>query len=73
MEGVDSSLTGGLWVVHKIVPNFENYRVVPYVANGFDVPWNAALLPALLTTLGFLLPCLFIGYLSLALRELEEK
>jgi hypothetical protein len=47
--------------------------VVPYVANGFDVPWNAALLPALLTTLGFLLPCLFIGYLSLALRELEEK
>jgi hypothetical protein len=73
MEGVDSSLKGGLWVVHKIVPNFENYRVVPYVANGFDVPWNAALLPALLTTLGFLLPCLFIGYLSLALRELEEK
>lgn len=73
MQGVDSSLKAGLWVVHKIVPDFDNFRVVPYVANGFDVPFNAALLPALLTTLGFLLPCLFIGYLSLALRELEEK
>jgi len=73
MQGVDESLKAGLWVVHKIVPNFDNYKVVPYVANGFDVPWNSALLPALLTTLGFLLPCLFIGYLSLALRELEEK
>jgi hypothetical protein len=73
MDVTDNVLKSGLWVVHKIVPNFDNYKVVPYVANGFDVPWNSALLPALLTTLGFLLPCLFIGYLSLALRELEEK
>ena len=73
ITAVDWVLKKGLEVVHKIVPNLENYRVIPYVANGFDVPWNSALLPALLTTLGFLLPCLLLGYLSLALRELEEK
>lgn len=73
MRHFDSALIGGLKVVKMIVPNFDNYRVIPYVANGFDVPWNSALLPAILTTLGFLVPCLFLGYLSLASRELEDK
>jgi hypothetical protein len=45
----------------------------PYVANGFDVPWSAALLPSLAMTLAYLLPCLLIGYYSLTLRELESK
>ncbi len=73
MQNLDAGLRYGLWVIHKIVPNFANYQVSPYVSNGFDVPWDSALLPALLTTLGFLIPCLLLGYLSLALRELEDK
>jgi hypothetical protein len=45
----------------------------PYVANGFDVDWNAAMLPSIAVTLAYLVPCLIIGYYSLKLRELESK
>ncbi|MFQ5732373.1 MAG: ABC transporter permease [Planctomycetaceae bacterium] len=70
---IDNSLHGLLKGVFQIVPDFDNYRATPYVANGFDVPWSSALLPSLMTTLAFLIPCLVLGYLSLAKRELEEK
>ncbi|MCH8829609.1 MAG: hypothetical protein IID45_08535 [Planctomycetes bacterium] len=70
---VDKGALFGLWAVHKIIPNFNNFRVIPYVANGYDVPWSAALLPGLMTILGFAFPCLVIGYFSLTLRELEDK
>lgn len=69
----DNALLGVAWGVHKIVPNFNNFRTAPYVANGFDVPWGPALLPAILTVIAFFVPCLIIGYFSLNLRELEEK
>jgi len=73
LENIDRTLLIGLKGVYRIIPDFDNYRVIPYVANGFDVPWDAALLPAVVSTLGYLIPCLLLGYVSLASRELEEK
>lgn len=69
----DKTLLGLVKGVYRITPDFDNYRASAYVANGFDVPWNSSLLPALMTTLGFLVPCFILGYVSLAKRELEEK
>ncbi len=73
MQVTDKAILGGLWVIYKTVPNFNVYSLSPYVANGFDVPFDAGLLPALAMTFAYLIPCLFIGYFSLRLRELEAK
>ena len=73
MELTDRVINGGLWTVYKTVPDFNVYSLTPYVANGFDVPFDAGLLPALAMTLAYIFPCLFIGYFSLRLRELEAK
>jgi hypothetical protein len=73
MEFTDNLINRGLWTVYKVVPNFNVFSLTPYVANGFDVPFDAGLLPALAMTLAYLFPCLFIGYFSLRLRELEAK
>jgi hypothetical protein len=63
----------GLWLIQQIIPNFDYYRMAPYVANGFDVGWNSALLPSIAITAAYVLPCLLIGHYSLKLRELESK
>ena len=73
MKGTDKVILGGMWTVYKTVPNFNVYTLAPYVANGFDVPFDAGLLPAIAMTLAYIFPCLFIGYFSLRLRELEAK
>ncbi len=70
---LDGAILKCLWVIQNIVPNFRYFRLSPYVANGFDVPWSAALLPCLAVTCAYILPCLLIGYYSLTLRELEAK
>lgn len=70
---LDQGALSGLAVVRYIIPNFTYFDMTPYVANGFDVPWDASLLPSLLLTIGFLIPCVVIGYFSLQLRELEAK
>ncbi|MBM81054.1 MAG: hypothetical protein CMJ78_10730 [Planctomycetaceae bacterium] len=62
-----------LWIVQNIVPDFSHFRMSPYVAEGFDVPWDSSLLPALIVTVAYMIPCLLIGYYSLCLRELESK
>ncbi|MFN0198062.1 MAG: ABC transporter permease [Planctomycetaceae bacterium] len=62
-----------LWLVQHVIPDFSFYRMSPYVANGFDVSWQAAMLPSLLITLGYVLPCILIGYYTLRFRELEAK
>jgi hypothetical protein len=56
-----------------VIPDFTYFDMTPYVANGFDVPWDASLLPSILTTIGFLIPCIILGYFSLQVRELEAK
>ena len=73
MKFTDQVINRGLWTIYKTVPNFNVFSLTPYVANGFDVPFDAGLLPALAMTLAYLFPCLFIGYFSLRLRELEAK
>jgi hypothetical protein len=73
MKIVDMVINRGLAALHQAVPNFNVFSLTPYVANGFDVPFDAGLLPAFAMTLAYLLPCLFIGYFSLRLRELEAK
>ena len=73
MKATDEVITGGLWLVYNTIPNFNNFRATPFVANGFDVPWDAAILPGLFTVLAFLIPCLLLAYYSLRLRELEAK
>ncbi len=73
MKFIDQILLNFLWVMQNLIPNFEHFRMSPYVANGFDVPWSAAMLPSLVVTIAYLLPCVLIGYFSLAMRELESK
>ncbi len=73
VAAIDGFLNQGLWIVQNIIPDFRNFRVAPYVANGFDVPWSQALAPSIGVTLAYLIPCLIVGYYSLSLRELEHK
>ncbi len=74
MQLVDWGLKLMLWSVRYYIPNGEYFNRMPeYLANGFDVDWMRSLLPCLLVTVGFFIPCLFIGYYSLQLRELESK
>ena len=65
---------GGLRMVKNIVPQLGVYTEGRrFVENGFDVPWGSCLLPALFTLLGFVIPCVLIGFVSLRFRELEAK
>jgi hypothetical protein len=72
----DEWIFNGLGVIRNVIPDFTHFDGSVYVANGFDVPWSdagAAVLPSILTTLGFFIPCVILGYFSLQLRELESK
>ncbi len=73
MEWLDTRVFQGLTLVHQVIPDFTYFNMKQFVANGFDVPWSASLLPAVATVLGYLLPCVVLGYFSLQLRELEAK
>lgn len=73
---LDPPIFEGLNVLRHVIPNFNYFNTTKYVANGFDVPWgtiDAALLPAIATTLGYLIPCIILGYFTLQVRELEAK
>ena len=70
---IDSVFTQGIIAVRYIFPNFEYFDLTPYIANGYDVPWNSALLPGICVVVGYLIPCMLIGFISLKLRELEAK
>ena len=74
MQWVDWTLELFVWSIRYYIPNCEHFKLMPeFVAKGFDVPWMESLLPAILVTVGFLIPCLFVGYFSLQSRELESK
>ena len=70
---VDDVLVDCLWLVQHIIPDLSAFGMSPYVASGFDIPWAGAMLPAIAITVGYIIPCLLIGYFSLSLRELEAK
>lgn len=73
MTGIDKVLLGGLWLMQHLIPDLTAYSMSPYVANGFDVPWDVAMTRCIAMTVGYLIPCLVVGYYSLTLRELEAK
>lgn len=73
VQKLDYSLLFALTLAFDAVPDLRPFDMTDYVANGFDVPFNTAFLPSLCTVLGFLVPCVIVGYFSLQLRELESK
>ncbi len=72
-KGVDRAMSGFVWGVSHLVPDFSQFRYTEYSARGFDVPMKSAILPGVFLLLGFLLPCFLLAYFSLKLRELEAK
>lgn len=73
MKSIDQVLLSGLWLTQHLIPDLSSFVMSPYVANGFDVPWGVAMFRSLAMTIGYLIPCLLVGYYSLTLRELEAK
>jgi hypothetical protein len=73
VKALDDIELNGLWAVQHLFPDFGMFDTTEYVANAYDVPWAEALLPCLMTTVGFCLPWILVGYFSLRLRELEAK
>ncbi|WP_437185991.1 ABC transporter permease [Planctomicrobium sp. SH668] len=70
---IDQGVFGMMRLVSAVIPDLRYFSTSEFPANGFDVPWNAMLLPSLLITLAFLIPMTILGYFSLQLRELEHK
>ena len=56
-----------------LIADFNTYQMAKVVADGYDVPWSSAVLPAIMLTLAFLVPCVVLGYYCLKSRELESK
>jgi hypothetical protein len=73
MKAIDNLVLNLLWAVQHLFPDFGSFDTTEYVANAFDVPWAAAMLPSLATTAGYCLPWILVGYFSLRVRELEAK
>lgn len=73
MHGIDNVMLGGLWLMQHLIPDLGSFVMSPYIANGFDVPWDVAMFRSLAVTIGYVIPCLLVGYYSLTLRELEAK
>ncbi len=74
VKTLDTGVVGILDVASNIIPDFSIFSdSAAYIENGFDVPWNSSVLPAILTFFGFLVPCIIIGAACLKFRELESK
>jgi hypothetical protein len=74
IKGIDEYVVkNALWLVQQTFPNFSYFGMSTYVAKGFDVDFRAAILPSIAIALGYLIPCVLLGYYSLKLRELESK
>ena len=70
----DRGTTAVLDAASRVVPNFGVFSdATAYVENGFDVPWNSSVLPALATFVAFLIPCVLLAAAFLKFRELEAK
>lgn len=73
MRLFDAGLTNFLWLCKQVIPRLQYFNMSEYVSNGFDVPWDASVVPSILVTLGYLVPCVLLGYFALRIRELESK
>jgi hypothetical protein len=70
---IDEILLRGMWGLQHLFPNLATFDTTEYVANSFDIPWAESLLPNLAVTVGYCLPWILVGSISLKLRELEAK
>lgn len=73
IQWIDQRIIEWLGAMQNIIPDFRMFDGTPYLANGFDIPVLVRTYPILLTTIGFLIPCLLVGTYSLIMRELEAK
>ena len=74
IDSVDKVSTALLQGANQVIPDFGMFsKSAAYVENGFDVPWNTSMLPAILTFVGFLIPCVLLAAAFLKFRELESK
>ncbi len=74
IDAADQVNFGLLNAASNIIPDFSNFTsAAAYIENGFDVPWDSSVLPAIATFVGFFLPCIIIGAACLKFRELEAK
>ena len=74
IASLDKVSTAFLQGANQVIPDFGMFsRSATYVENGFDVPWNTSMLPAILTFVGFLIPCVLLAAAFLKFRELESK
>lgn len=74
VKAADQGLEGVLWGFSKIVPDFSAFnRGAAFVENGFDVPFQESVLPAIAVFFGFLIPCILLAGALLKFRELEAK
>ena len=74
LKGADKGLEGVLRVFSNIVPDFSVFnRGSSFVENGFDVPFNDCVVPAVAIFAGFLIPCVLMAGAMLKFRELEAK
>ncbi len=73
VKGFDLILTSFLWLCKQVIPRLQSFNMTEFVANGFDVPFNVSILPSLLVTTAFIIPCVMLGYFALRVRELESK
>lgn len=74
IEIFDGGFFEFLSLVKNLIPNLEPFQQASgYIENGFDVPFTDCVLPSLMTLIGFVIPCVMIGLLSLRFRELEAK
>ncbi len=73
LKTIDRVPGGSLWIAKHLIPDMRTFSMAGWIGKGLDVPWYSAMLPSLAVTLGYILPCLLLGYFSLSLRELESK
>lgn len=74
MRLMDGFLVNLMWLFYNIIPDFSFFsRSLSYLANGFDVSVENAVIPGLVIMLGYFLPCVLLGTFCLRNRELEAK
>jgi ABC-type transport system involved in multi-copper enzyme maturation permease subunit len=67
----DKILMSFMWAIVQVLPNFNDYSNVQFVADGFDVPMARILQQATLG-MGFLLALFVAGHIFLRMREVAK-
>lgn len=68
---LDKVLMTFMKAVVDVLPNFNDFSNVQFVAEGFDIPWNRLLEQATMG-LGFVVALFLVGHIFLRMRELGK-